>query len=253
VLTVVAIAVVVYSRLKPDKPKSGEVVDEARVTQRAPSSFPAADEDYFHDMDGGVQLSPEEIKGRNTWIVWTAGNDRFWDEMVNASAGALDFLKILSSHPSLKFSRDERWEYFGLVNTPCFEKPTGPDPKRFGLWLDKRRADCPRNLATGKGTGFHLVTEHLAKFARRGMCARDPKRARTDGKMMGMPRRQALRLLARGAIGGVLAFHSASRANAQPGCRKEGHPCEGNQTCCPGLTCAESGREKIEGWVVIRR
>jgi hypothetical protein len=143
VLTVVAIAVVVYSRLKPDKPKSGEVVDEARVTQRAPSSFPAADEDYFHDMDGGVQLSPEEIKGRNTWIVWTAGNDRFWDEMVNASAGALDFLKILSSHPSLKFSRDERWEYFGLVNTPCFEKPTGPDPKRFGLWLDKRRADCP--------------------------------------------------------------------------------------------------------------
>ncbi len=58
----------------------------------------------------------------------------------------------------------------------------------------------------------------------------------------GIPRRQALRLLARGAVGGVLAFHSASRANAQPGCRKEGHPCEGNQTCCPGLTCAESGR-----------
>lgn len=144
VLAFVAIGVVVYNRLKPDKPRSGEVVDEAREAQRAAASFPAADEDFFHEMDGGVQLTPEEIKGRNTWIVWTAGNDRFWDKMVNASAGALDFLKILSSHPKLtKYSRDNRWEYFGLVNSPCFEKPTAPDPKRHGLWLDKRRADCP--------------------------------------------------------------------------------------------------------------
>src|SRR5215216_3066489 len=144
VLAVVAIGVVVYSKLKPNGPKPGEVLDEARVAQRAASSFPAADEDYFHDMDGGVQLTPEEIKGRNTWIVWTAGNDRLWDKLVNASAGALDFLKILSSHPKLtKFSRDNRWEYFGLVNDPCFEKATGPDSQRFGLWLDKRRGDCP--------------------------------------------------------------------------------------------------------------
>src|ERR1041384_3048806 len=144
VLALVAIGVVVYSKLKPNGPKPGEVLDEAREAQRPASSFSAADEDYFHDMDGGVQLTPEEIKGRNTWIVWTAGNDRFWDRMVNASAGALDFLKILSSHPSTPSRpRDKRWEYLGLVNDPCFEKATGPDPKRFNLWLDKRRADCP--------------------------------------------------------------------------------------------------------------
>src|ERR1700741_984626 len=144
VLALVAIGVVVYSKLKPDGPKAGQVVDEARLAQRAASTFPAADEDYFHDMDSGVPLSPQEIQGRNTWIVWTAGNDRLWDKMVKASAGALDFLKILSSHPSTpNLTRDTRWEYLGLVNDPCFEKATGPDPKRFNLWLDKRRADCP--------------------------------------------------------------------------------------------------------------
>jgi len=110
---------------------------------RDAKSFPAADEDYFHDMDGGIGLTPNEIKGRNTWIVWTGGNDRFWDIIGVDSFGALDFLKTISSHPSLKFSRDNRWSWLGLVNEPCFEKATGPDPNRYGLWLDKRRSDCP--------------------------------------------------------------------------------------------------------------
>ncbi len=107
------------------------------------ASFPAADEDYFHDMDGGLALTPEQIKGRNMWLLWTGGNDRFWDTLGNSSFGALDFLKTLSSHPSLKFSRDNRWAYFGLVNEPCFTKATGPDPNRYGLWLDKRDPNCP--------------------------------------------------------------------------------------------------------------
>ena len=54
-----------------------------------------------------------------------------------------------------------------------------------------RRRDCPGNLATGRGTGFKLVAEHLPQFAKRGMCARDPQRAQLDGTMMGMPRRDA--------------------------------------------------------------
>jgi hypothetical protein len=128
------------------QPRPGRVKDEPMRVGRDASTFIAADEDYFHDMDGGITLTPDEVKGRNTWIVWTAGDDRLWDTLVNKSAGVLDFLKILSSHPNLQerqhFSRDNRWEYFGLVNDPCFEKPTGPDPDRFGLWLDKRRADC---------------------------------------------------------------------------------------------------------------
>ena len=62
------------------KSKPGTVLDEALQANRPVSSFPAADEDYFHDMDGALTLTPDEVKGRNTWIVWTGGNDRFWDQ-----------------------------------------------------------------------------------------------------------------------------------------------------------------------------
>ena len=123
-------------------PALGAELDEAKRAGREAGTFPAADEDYFHDMDGRIALTPEEVKGRNMWLVWTGGNDRFWDLMTNSTFGAFDLLKTLSSHPSLKFSRDNRWNYLGLVNEPCFEKATAPDPDRFGLWLDKRRADC---------------------------------------------------------------------------------------------------------------
>src|SRR5262249_47163153 len=122
----------------------GTVLDEAMTVGRTADTFPAADEDYFRDMDGSVPLSVNEVKGRNTWIVWTGGNDRFWDYMAGHSFGALDFLKTLSSHPSIRhFSRDNRWQYLGLVNEPCFERAAGPRADRYGLWLDKRREDCP--------------------------------------------------------------------------------------------------------------
>lgn len=121
----------------------GEVKDEAARSGRMADSFPAADEDYFHAMDRGQQLNVHEIKGRNNWIVWTGGDDRFWDYMANHSFGALDFLKTISSHPKLGYGRDNRWSYLGLVNEPGFDKATGPNSDRYGLWLDKRRSDCP--------------------------------------------------------------------------------------------------------------
>ena len=143
---------------------SGFVMDEAKCAGRTPESFPGADEDFFRDMDYGATKRPARVaadldpylpgitpeqavgavaKGRNHWIVWTGGNDLFWDRMTVDTAGNLDFLKTLSSHPSQKYySRDNRWRYLGLVNEPCFEKATGPRKDRYGLWLDVRTDDC---------------------------------------------------------------------------------------------------------------
>jgi hypothetical protein len=118
-------------------------LDEAKQAGRGPESFPPADEDYFREADNGVELTPDEVRGRDMWLVWTGGNDRFWDLLTRNTFGAFDLLKTISSHPSLPAKRGNRWRYLGLVNEPCFGQATGPDPERFGLWLDKRRADCP--------------------------------------------------------------------------------------------------------------
>jgi hypothetical protein len=159
ILIVVVAIIIVISYHRGDDPKPGQVQDEALRAGRDLASFSVADEDYFQGMDGGVALTPDEVKGRNSWLVWTGGNDRFWDEIAKRSAGGLDLLKTLSSydpekHTGLspeererlksvyKATRDNRWHYLGLVNEPCFEKATGPDEKRFGLWLDRRRPDC---------------------------------------------------------------------------------------------------------------
>src|ERR1700756_1369870 len=87
------------------------VVDEARQAGRASQTFPAADEDYFKGMDGGITMTADEVKGRNMWVVWTGGNDRLWEKLTNLTYGTFDLLKILSSQPGLKYSRDNRWNY----------------------------------------------------------------------------------------------------------------------------------------------
>jgi len=57
----------------------------------------------------------------------------------------------------------------------------------------------------------------------------------------GASRRQVLKGLAGSALAAALSAIGVSEAGAQPGCRQEGHPCEGNQVCCPGLVCMVTG------------
>ena len=59
---------------------------------------------------------------------------------------------------------------------------------RLECIADAKKPGCPAGLATGGGTGFHFVADHLPEFAKRGLCARDPARAFPDQVAMGMPR-----------------------------------------------------------------
>ena len=160
VILVVLIGIVaVWNYIEGLKPKPDSTDDEALQVKRLAESFPAADEDYFADMDYGATKNPEAmrlaldpympgisaddavkrvVRGRNNWIVWTAGNDRFWDELSRISVDTLDLLKTVSSHPKMRFGRKNRWAWLGLVNEPCFQAPTKGRADRYGLWLDER-------------------------------------------------------------------------------------------------------------------
>lgn len=169
IIVIIAVGLFIWKRLETKIDyelhgtggKAGEVKDEAMSVGLTGKNFPAADEDYYADMDYGISKRPDELyqristyldptkidkagavklfaQGRNNWIVWTAGNDRLWDILSVRSKGNLDLLKTVSNHPSLKFSRSNRWQYLGLVNEPCFKKGAGPRADRFGLYLDER-------------------------------------------------------------------------------------------------------------------
>ncbi len=118
---------------RAERPPVHRVVDRAAAAGKTVADFPQSAVDYFHDMDGGVALSPDEVRGRNTWMVWTAGNEAFWDHMANHSFGAFDLLKILDSR-----GRAHRFRTYGLMNDPGFGAASRPDA--YGLWLDERTA-----------------------------------------------------------------------------------------------------------------
>lgn len=128
--------------------------------------FRGASEDYFADMDYGITKNKEELRkrlepyvpgitadeavervarGRDNWLVFSGGNDRFWDALDRATLGGFDLLKIVSDHPALPSTRKNRWKLAGLVNEPCFKAATGPDAKRWGLWLPTRDSSCPQD------------------------------------------------------------------------------------------------------------
>jgi hypothetical protein len=156
VCSAVALAMSVAACGGPHPPRPGTVLDEAMRAGVAPKDLVRPTDDYFHDMDFNVvdgrrpTFTPEQVEGRNMWIVWTGGNDRLWDRLTLDSLGTFDLLKTISSHPKgpnahayAGYGRHNRWAYLGLVNEPCFTEASGPDPNRFGLWLDVRDPACP--------------------------------------------------------------------------------------------------------------
>ena len=119
------------------------VLDEAAAAKVDESKFVHAGEDYFRDMDGALPLSADEVKGRNMWLVWSGGNDRFWDQMGRPTFGSFDLLKIVAPPPDSPLRRPTRWKWLGAVNEPCFRVADQPDASRFGLYFDQRDPACP--------------------------------------------------------------------------------------------------------------
>jgi len=120
-----------------------EPIDEAKAAGKSTADFPQITPDIFKPMDGGIDLSPEEIMGRNTWNLWSGGNQHFWNHAAQDSYGLMDLLKMLDNR---KFPRGERFKTLGLVNEPGFRARAPTEPDEFGLCLDKQIAPEPAGI-----------------------------------------------------------------------------------------------------------
>ena len=106
---------------------------------RKPENFPELAVDVFKPMDGGIDLTADEIKGRNTWNVWTGGDEQFWDRMAREGYGLIDLLKTIDSR-----QRSSRFKDKGLINQPGFKQATKPD--QYGLWIDEPEVPEPAGI-----------------------------------------------------------------------------------------------------------
>lgn len=74
-----------------------EPIDDAKAAGKTTADFPQITADVFKPMDGGIELTPAEIMGRNTWNLWTGGNQYFWDRIAREGYGLIDLLKMVDS------------------------------------------------------------------------------------------------------------------------------------------------------------
>lgn len=126
-----------------------DVQDEAMAAGKTVDDYPTHPYDSYGDMDGGAEalkasiqrgLKPGEtlaakheaaVKGRNTWMIWTAGNQAFWNYLSQHSYGVVDFLRMLDNR---NCNRSDRLKRKGLINEPGMRAATKAN--RYGLWLD---------------------------------------------------------------------------------------------------------------------
>src|SRR5262245_19511575 len=103
------------------RPKPGvSLIDDGGG--RTTNDFPELVEDVFKKMDGGITLSTNEIKGRNTWNLWCGGNEQFWDRMAQEGHGLFDLLKTIDTR-----KRGSRFKEMGLINQPGYKQAAKPD------------------------------------------------------------------------------------------------------------------------------
>ena len=117
---------------------------------RKPEDLPEIAEDVFKPMDGGIELAQDEIKGRNTWNLWCAGTEQFWERMSREGYGLIDLLKTIDSR-----GRSTRFKDMGLINEPGHKQASKPD--QYGLWIDEAETPEPSSIdpkVYGHSTGI---------------------------------------------------------------------------------------------------
>lgn len=138
-------------------PFSGWVEDEAKCADVSPEELRAAgieevdvaERYYFSKMDRGIDLTNQESAGRIMWMVWTAGNDRFWDETTKNIDGIFDWLKTISSNPEYGFCTKHKYKSgkYGKYEEDQYKPYYRSSSENEGDWaLDKKQCEANKDL-----------------------------------------------------------------------------------------------------------
>jgi hypothetical protein len=108
--------------------------DEAMQANKTVKDFAQAPDepDLLAGADNGIALDDAGIRGRNTWWLWTAGNQAFWDWLANNSFGSFDLLKSISSYPCSPEQEkrasdyEQRLDAGGAYGATGYAEPPGP-------------------------------------------------------------------------------------------------------------------------------
>ena len=117
-----------------------------------PASVNGGPKDKYAYYGKGDAYTPDQKLGRDTWIMWTGGNEKFF-RLGSVTAGNLaipvEYFRLLDSR-----GRSTRFQRLGLVNEPNFRQATQPD--EYGLWLDQWLGDdsYPDTKVYGEPTGI---------------------------------------------------------------------------------------------------
>lgn len=157
------------------RPRNYAPIDDAKAAGKTVADFPETASHAFDEMDGGQPLSEDERKGHNTWLLWTAGDQVFWDSMAQRGLGIADLLKVVDSR-----LHQTRFRDMGLINEPGFEQATQTD--KFGLWLDTGAQEAGVDPALyGRSSGIvGLRIYRNPKFDDAASKRWDPKRYYND-------------------------------------------------------------------------
>jgi len=135
-----------------DEAHGGFTARGTPLIPRDGKSFPAESRNLFFPVDqvatrdgklapldytDGGEVTPngrDAIRGQNTWMLWTGGNEAFFDWLHGNNYGLVDFLILLDSR-----KRGTRFTDAGLINRPGMRSQT--DAKVLGLYLDVADGD----------------------------------------------------------------------------------------------------------------
>jgi mono/diheme cytochrome c family protein len=143
-----ATALVVKPGIQTGTPTSPGAGTQAGGT---PQPAPNEPKDKYAYYGKGDAYTASQKIGRDTWIMWTGGNQNFF-RLGSVKAGGfgipVEYFRLLDSR-----DRPSRFQRLGLVNEPNFRQATKAD--QYGLWLDEWLGDdtYPDTKVYGEPTG----------------------------------------------------------------------------------------------------